>query len=113
MRPSLDGTYTVGRTRTARLDLIPAAFAHFRAFLPQLRDVPAVEDWGGMIDVTPDEVPTIGPVAGLEGLTLASGLSGHGFGFGPGAGLLAAQLATGRAPAADPAPFATDRFDRP
>ncbi len=174
VRPRLDGGYTVGRAGTARFDLIPAAFAHFRAFLPllreswratqirfgpeffgalgrrrwradqfspmeqarmldpapdrkmsaallraagrvypQLREVPAVEDWGGMIDVTPDEVPLIGPVAGVEGLTLASGLSGHGFGFGPGAGLLAAQLATGREPAADPTPFATDRFDRP
>ncbi len=174
VRPRLDGGYTVGRVGTARFDLIPAAFAHFRAFLPllreswretrirfgreffgalgrrrwradqfspmeqarmldpapdaklsadllrmarrvypQLRGVPAVEDWGGMIDVTPDEVPLIGPVAGLEGLTLATGLSGHGFGFGPGAGLLAAQFAAGREPAADPAPFAADRFARP
>ena len=173
VRPRLDGGYTVGRVHAARFDLIPAAFAHFRKFMPlyrdrwrfvrlrfgreffgalgrrrwradqfspmeqaraldprpdravldtilagarsvypQLRDVPAVESWGGMIDVTPDEVPLVGPVAGLEGLTLAGGLSGHGFGLGPGIGLLAAQLATGRDPAADAAHFATDRFDR-
>ena len=79
---------------------------------PQLQGVRAVEDWAGMIDVTPDEVPLIGPVAGLEGLTLATGMSGHGFGLGPGAGLLAAQLAAGREPAADPAPFAVGRFAR-
>ena len=174
VRPRLDGGYTVGRVHAARFDLIPAAFSHFRTFLPlyrdrwrflrlrfgpeffgalgrnrwradqfspmeqaraldpppdrrlldgilrgaqrvypQLQGAQAVESWGGMIDVTPDEAPLVGPVAGLEGLTLAAGLSGHGFGLGPGLGLLAAQLATGRQPAADPAPFAPDRFARP
>ena len=173
IRPRADGGFNLARTGAADFDLIPAAFTHFRAFLPILRErwrilrlrfgseffgalgrhrwgpdqmspfesvrvldpVPnarlldnvlaAAEDiypglrgakvaerWGGVIDVMPDEMPVIGPAPGHEGLIIASGLSGHGFGIGPGVGLLAAQLATGREPVADPAPFSVDRFRR-
>ena len=44
------------------------------------------------------------------GLTVAAGFSGHGFGIGPGAGRLAADLATGQAPSVDPSPFRLSRF---
>ncbi len=47
----------------------------------------------------------ISPTVGLKGLVLAAGLSGHGFGLGPGAGHLAADLATGDTPIVDPRPF--------
>ncbi|MEM9427888.1 MAG: FAD-binding oxidoreductase [Pseudomonadota bacterium] len=77
---------------------------------PQLKGAALRGAWGGMIDVTPDEVPVIGPVGGLTGLTVASGLSGHGFGLGPGVGQLAAELATGRTTSVDPAPFDPGRF---
>ena len=60
--------------------------------------------------MTPDEVPIIGPVEGASGVTVATGLTGHGFGLGPGVGLLAAQLATGREPVVDPTPFSVRRF---
>jgi len=79
---------------------------------PQLAEARSVERWAGMIDVMPDELPVICPADGLDGLSISSGLSGHGFGLGPGAGLLAAQLATGRDPAIDPAPFSIRRFAR-
>ena len=49
---------------------------------------------GGYVDCTPDGVPVIG-VNGLPGLILAAGFSGHGFGIGPGAGHLIADLVTG------------------
>ena len=79
---------------------------------PVLADARIAESWAGLIDVMPDEVPVIDHVAARPGLVLASGFSGHGFGLGPGAGLLAAQLATGEAPAVDPSPFALERFGR-
>ncbi|WP_136162112.1 NAD(P)/FAD-dependent oxidoreductase [Sphingomonas flavalba] len=66
--------------------------------------------WAGMIDVTPDSLPVIAPVAKLPGLTLASGFSGHGFGTSPAAGQLAADLATGSAPIVDPAPYRLERL---
>jgi glycine/D-amino acid oxidase-like deaminating enzyme len=77
---------------------------------PQFRDVPIVQEWAGYIDVTPDVVPYIGAVGTLPGLTIATGFSGHGFGIGPGAGRLAADLATGQTPQVDPSPFRVSRF---
>ena len=64
----------------------------------------------GMIDVTPDEIPVLGPVDGWDGLFLATGFSGHGFGIGPAAGYLMAQLARGEQPVVDLAPFRLARF---
>lgn len=173
VRPRLDGGYTVARAMTARFDLVPAAFTHFRSFMPMLKDrwriiklrmgpeffgplgrhrwnedditpfekvralhpepdlkllsqvmkaarslypalesARAVESWGTLIDVMPDEIPVIDEVEEAPGLIVASGMSGHGFGLGPGAGMLASQMATGQALAVDPAPYALRRFAR-
>jgi glycine/D-amino acid oxidase-like deaminating enzyme len=68
--------------------------------------------WGGLIDVTPDAVPVISPAVSLPGLVIATGFSGHGFGIGPGAGRLAADLATNATPAVDPKPYRLERFAR-
>ncbi len=87
------------------------ALAAMIALYPQFRDVPIVQRWGGYIDVTPDVVPYISPVGALPGLTVATGFSGHGFGIGPAAGRLAAELAIGAAPSADPMPFRASRFN--
>jgi glycine/D-amino acid oxidase-like deaminating enzyme len=83
-----------------------------------VRDYPAfapvriAQAWGGLIDSTPDAVPVIGPVSAVPGFFLMSGFSGHGFGIGPGAGRLMAELVMGVAPVVDPAPFRFERFGR-
>jgi glycine/D-amino acid oxidase-like deaminating enzyme len=69
-----------------------------------------VERWAGFIDVTPDGVPVISEAPSLPGFFIASGFSGHGFGIGPGAGHLVADLATGRTPIVDPRPFRYERL---
>lgn len=81
-----------------------------QALYPQLAGAERVQAWAGMIDVTPDEVPIIDTVAGVPGLVVATGLSGHGFGLGLGAGEMAAQLATGGTPSVARDPFRMDRF---
>lgn len=63
-----------------------------------------------MIDATPDLVPVISEIAAVPGLILSSGYSGHGFGIGPGAGKLTAQIAAGVTPVVDPTPFSFSRF---
>ena len=68
------------------------------------------ERWAGVIDATPDVVPCISPLPKIDGLYLASGFSGHGFGLGPGAGKLMAQMVLGESPCVDPAPFRYARF---
>jgi glycine/D-amino acid oxidase-like deaminating enzyme len=92
--------------------IVAEAKRNLAAAFPAFARLEEAERWGGMIDATPDAVPIISPVAELPGFVVATGFSGHGFGIGPGAGRLAADLATGRTPIVDPAPFALDRFPR-
>jgi glycine/D-amino acid oxidase-like deaminating enzyme len=80
-----------------------------RAF-PAFSGARIAQSWGGLIDTTPDAVPVIGPVAAVPGFYLMSGFSGHGFGIGPGAGRLMAELVTGTTPVVDPLPFRFERF---
>ena len=66
--------------------------------------------WAGYIDATPDALPVIGAVGKLPGLVISTGYSGHGFGIGPAAGHLTADLVCGASPLVDPFPFRTERL---
>jgi len=77
---------------------------------PLFRNMVVAESWGGMIDVMPDAVPVISPVESLPGSFIATGFSGHGFGIGPGAGRLTADIVTGDPTLVDPTPFRLSRF---
>ncbi len=83
-----------------------------RALFPGLDRYPVAAQWAGYIDSTPDGVPAIGETDEVPGLILAAGFSGHGFGIGPGAGHLIADLVTGQAPIVDPKPYHPSRFNR-
>lgn len=80
------------------------------AAFPGFAGMQVMGTWGGMIDVTPDGVPVIDRVDAVPGFHLASGFSGHGFGVGPGAGMLMADLVMGRAPLVEPGVFRLGRF---
>ena len=77
---------------------------------PLFRGVAIAERWGGMIDVMPDAIPVISPVESVPGFFIATGFSGHGFGIGPGAGRLVADMVAGGPTLVDPAPFRLSRF---
>lgn len=78
--------------------------------LPVLGQAGVANAWAGFVDNTPDGVPGIGEVPEIPGFILAAGFSGHGFGIGPGAGHLIADLVTGAEPIFDPAPYNPARF---
>jgi glycine/D-amino acid oxidase-like deaminating enzyme len=84
--------------------------ARLPARFPALQGVRLAEAWAGMIDVTPDAVPTLGEAAGVPGLWIATGLSGHGVGIGPAIGRIMADLLTGRPPGHDLGRFRPGRF---
>ena len=77
---------------------------------PAFRPMKIAERWAGCIDAVPDAVPIISKVDKLAGFHLCTGFSGHGFGLGPGAGKLMAEIVTGETPCVDPAPFRYTRF---
>ncbi|WP_428943415.1 NAD(P)/FAD-dependent oxidoreductase [Pantoea sp. FN060301] len=94
----------------ADMAVVQEGLAAMRNEYPALENLRVEQAWGGMIDSTPDAVPVISTVAKLPGLIISAGYSAHGFGIGPGAGRLAADLATDAKPVVDPAPFRYSRL---
>ena len=107
----VDGNYT----RQRILDPQPTAktVARIEARLadrvPALRGIELVEAWSGMIDALPDVVPVLDR-APIDGLWLSTGFSGHGFGIGPGAGRVMAELMQNNAVDYDLERFRLGRF---
>jgi glycine/D-amino acid oxidase-like deaminating enzyme len=77
---------------------------------PWLAEAGIAELWAGMIDVTPDAVPYSCAAPAPAGLFIGTGLSGHGFGIGPGVGRILADLIQGRPPGHDISRFRFERF---
>ena len=98
------------------LDPVPSkrlgdrAMAAAKRAFPVLAQARIAQRWAGYIDVTPDAVPVISAIDKAPGFFVASGFSGHGFGIGPAAGRLMADLVTNRTPLVDPADFRFNRF---
>lgn len=90
--------------------VLRASWASAAKGFPALQNAELVQSWAGMIDVTPDAIPVISGVDAVPGLYIATGFSGHGFGIGPGAGQLVADLVLGATPCVDPAAFRLSRF---
>jgi len=86
------------------------ALDNLRRAFPVFEKAEIAQRWAGAIDVTPDAIPVISGVDTIAGFYLATGFSGHGFGIGPAAGKLAADLVTGRPPVVDPTPYRFNRF---
>lgn len=112
-RWALDGTSPFERLRIldpapnmASLSKVQDSFA--RAF-PSLGRPKLKSAWAGMIDSLPDVVPIVDH-APIPGLTIATGMSGHGFGIGPGMGRVVADLVAGHATGHDLTRFRFARF---
>jgi len=78
--------------------------------LPAFATTPVARFWGGVIDLTPDALPVLGPLPGIAGLHVAAGFSGHGFCLGPVMGRIMRDLLLGRKQQRDLAAFAFERF---
>lgn len=86
------------------------AQSRFQALFPQVGEVKIASAWAGMIDTTPDVVPVVDRAAALPGLSICTGMSGHGFGIGPGFGRIMADMATGDDIGHDLSRFRLGRF---
>jgi glycine/D-amino acid oxidase-like deaminating enzyme len=110
----LDGISPFERQRTldpaADPALVRLGLTRLGEHYPALAGLQVAQAWGGVIDSTPDAIPVISAVDSLPGLYLSTGYSGHGFGIGPAAGRLAADLIAGDPPIVDPHPFRYSRM---
>jgi sarcosine oxidase subunit beta len=126
VRQQIDGRFrfTGGAERTgAQLDLTdgtpavhpPAAslartISLVSGVLPMVAKAPIARVWGGLLDLTPDALPVLDRAPGVEGLYVAAGFSGHGFGIGPAIGRAMAALVLDATPETPLDAFAFDRF---
>jgi sarcosine oxidase subunit beta len=99
MRPARKGHLHiggVGMTNSTFDQSVPAeAVAHLAqsgSMVPKLRNINFLRIWAGTLAMTPDHLPIIGPVQGIQGYLLAAGFSGHGFCLGPIVGKLLSEL---------------------
>ena len=102
-----DGSYLVGGGWPARItdeaanrwevlgDSVRSSREIAGLVYPATRAVPLARSWAGLEAFTPDGVPLIGPVPGIEGLIVAAGFCGHGFALSPGVGDILGRLALG------------------
>jgi len=95
---------------TVQWDFLPQVIDVAVKRLPSLGDASISHAWAGLYEMTADGNPIIGPAAGIDGLYLINGFSGHGFQHSPAAGRLLADVITGRDPQFDLRPFAAERF---
>ena len=113
-RWSLDDVTPFEKTRVLNPDPSQRALKGIRRNLdtlfPQLADTPIVESWAGMVETSPDVVPMISAIDSIPGFHIATGLSGHGFGLGPGAGKAIAGMLTGVDTGIDLQPLRLSRF---
>jgi sarcosine oxidase subunit beta len=95
---------------TVRPDAFPRAAEALLARFPVFESAQLARAWAGLLEMTPDHHPILGP-AGPQGFLIAAGFSGHGFMQSPAAGLLIAEhITTGRSATMPLDPFLPSRF---
>jgi len=77
---------------------VAATIARITAVLPMFAEARVARIWAGLLDVTPDALPVIERAPEVDGLVIAAGFSGHGFGIAPVTALLLRDLAVGALP---------------
>lgn len=73
--------------------------------------VAPVQTWAGLRPASPDGLPFVGGLPGMDNVWVASGHGMLGVTMGPITGQIIADLIGGKTPSFDPAPFRVDRFD--
>ncbi|KYP16382.1 FAD-dependent oxidoreductase [Flavihumibacter sp. CACIAM 22H1] len=87
------------------VESIPSYFPELKPSLPAEKNI-----WYGFRPCSPDGLPYIGYSAGADNLLIAGGHAMMGLSLGPATGKLIAELANGKQPSINLAPFAPDRF---
>lgn len=104
----------VGWEPTVNAASVRHSLTALRGIYPQLEQVPVARSWAGYIDGTPDNLPVLSTVAGIDGLVVGGGFSGHGYGIAPASARVLADLATdGRCDRHDISAFDLARFTAP
>ena len=72
--------------------LVDSSLARLSNVVPDFKNIGAMRYWAGLVDLTSDGLPIIDGQVGSDGLTIITGLCGHGLALGPVLGEIAADL---------------------
>lgn len=92
IRPRLVGDpdhYMEGVEEGESVDILET----FAARVPAMMELGIRPGYAGLYDMSPDDLPVIGFMPGVEGLIVSAGSSGHGFKTGPAVGEAVGKLA--------------------
>ncbi len=89
---------------------VSLARQRFERRFPSIGQPKILDAWAGMIDAMPDVVPIVDRAPGMDGLIVATGMSGHGFGIGPAFGRILADMVAGDPAGHDMSRFRFSRF---
>ncbi len=78
--------------------------------MPQLEEAEVANQWAGLYETTPDHRAIIGWEPSVKGMFHVTGFSGHGFMHAPAAGVVTAEVLTGKKPSVDIANYSPERF---
>jgi len=102
----------VGFDRRTTLEALRTIAARIAPVLPALARVPVIRAFAGLRPYTPDGLPILGPVAGVEGFVMAAGHEGDGIALSAITGELIADCVAGRPTGFPIADFGLERFRR-
>ncbi|MEW6411486.1 MAG: FAD-binding oxidoreductase [Candidatus Zixiibacteriota bacterium] len=78
--------------------------------MPQLEEAEVANQWAGLYETTPDHRAIIGWEPSVKGMFHVTGFSGHGFMHAPAAGVVTAEVLSGKKPSVDVSSYSPDRF---
>lgn len=102
----------VGTNRESISEFLPILANRMISLVPRLKHLLIRRVWRGCYPMTPDGIPIVDRVAGLDGLILAIGMCGQGFMMGPGVAKNVASLVLEGKPKLPEDVHQAFRFDR-
>jgi glycine/D-amino acid oxidase-like deaminating enzyme len=113
----LPGVLGTDRARRWALGLPPTnahspehALSQFKRLFAGADRLSIQDRWSCYLGITPDMLPVLGRAPGFDGLTIATGLSGHGFAMAPIVGKVTADCALGVSAKFDLSAFSASRW---
>lgn len=94
----------------ADFDLYRTLAAWLSRRVPAAAAAAVIRGWAGLCQATPDRLPLVGAVPGVERLHVLAGFNGLGIMRGPALGRALAEALGGGAPSVDLSPYRPDRF---
>jgi sarcosine oxidase subunit beta len=100
----------VGYNRSTTHEALTTILKHATRLVPALKEIHAIRSFAGLRPYTPDGLPLLGPVEGIEGFIMAAGHEGDGIALSPITGKIISDIILDGKTFIDMAPLSLGRF---